>query len=83
MIHFKKITTVRGPVPIVEESLSDRNRIPLKTHIVGRFKHLAITTKGRQRLKTISKELNLNYISAAKRFQSWLVDYLLLKESIA
>ena len=60
LIHFKKTTTVRGPVPIVEKSLSDRNRIPLKTHIVGRFKHLAITTKGRQeRLKTISKELSV------------------------
>jgi len=60
LIHFNKTTTVRGPVPIVEESLSDRNRIPLKTHIVGRFKHLAITTKGRQeRLKTISKELSI------------------------
>lgn len=62
----------RGNVAIVEAPLSERSRMPLKNHVIGRFKFLESTAKGRRErigliaieLKALwSKTLNFPHIS--------------------
>lgn len=48
----------RANVPIYEAPLSKRSRMPLKTHIIGRFKFLESTAKERRvRIRLIAVEL--------------------------
>ena len=56
--HFEKSTIVRGRVELVVRPLYERNRIPLKKHIYGRFQYLASNIKDtKERLKNILTEV--------------------------
>lgn len=48
LMHFNRSITVRGAVPLLETSLTDKNQMPLKSHTVGRLKYLAKSMKGRK-----------------------------------
>ena len=49
----------RGHAAVQEASLSERSRMPLKSHVIGRFKFLEASTKGRkERIRIIAEELS-------------------------
>ena len=57
LVHFQTLSR-RGNVAIYETPLNKRSRMPLKKHVIGRFKFLASTAKERrERIGTIALEL--------------------------
>lgn len=72
LVRFEKSTKRRGDIALEETSLQEKNRIPLKVQIIGRYQFLGVQIKGRkERVAKISEEvsklwqdkLNFPYVS--------------------